>query len=224
MSLPTSIRPRLWRKLAFFAALAAAFIFTLQSSMSSSPALSATHDTAYRISLNEFSEGVVVNRTMQAQGATRHAQAQKAASFAAAVKVAQWSDFLAAEHAAQVAQYVAALQQQHASVAAPATSAPVAAPAVGDPSGDTVTAEQRAAWDRVNMCEEGGAWNVDGPVYSGGLGFTHANWTQFNTFGFPSDAADATPEQQIQVATAFAAYYYGSADAAPDQDGCGSGY
>ncbi len=60
------------------------------------------------------------------------------------------------------------------------------------------------------MCEEGGNWNVDGPLFSGGLGFTHANWNQFNTFGFPSDAAYATPEQQVRVAVAFASYYWGN--------------
>ena len=86
-----------------------------------------------------------------------------------------------------------------------------------------ITPLQQAEWDRVNMCEEGGVWNVDGPVYSGGLGFSHANWNQFNTFGFPSDAADATPAQQIRVAVAFAEYYWGSPNAAPDQNGC-AGY
>jgi hypothetical protein len=89
---------------------------------------------------------------------------------------------------------------------------------------DGVTAYQVAAWDRVNLCEEGGRWNVEGPVYSGGLGFSHANWDEFNTFGYPADAADATPDQQIRVAVAFATRYWGNPDAAPDQDGCGGGY
>ena len=40
----------------------------------------------------------------------------------------------------------------------------------------------------------------------GGLGMSHANWNQFNTFGFPSDAAYASPLQQIRVAVAFASY------------------
>ncbi len=35
---------------------------------------------------------------------------------------------------------------------------------------------RRAAWDRVNICEEGGRWDVEGAVYSGGLGFSQANW------------------------------------------------
>jgi hypothetical protein len=212
-----------------FAALAAASIFAVQSSVSSSPDLSATHDTAYRFSVNELPQSVLVNRAMQAQGQARHTQAQLA-EYVAAVQASQLANFLSAVHASQVANSLAAAKQQQESAAATASSAQLSsasvssAPASGDPSGDTVTPEQRAAWDRVNMCEEGGAWNVDGPVYSGGLGFSHANWDQFNTFGFPADAADATPDQQIQVATAFAARYYGSADAAPDQDGCGSGY
>jgi hypothetical protein len=90
--------------------------------------------------------------------------------------------------------------------------------------GDGVTDYQRAAWSRVNVCEEGGRWDVHGSIYSGGLGFSRANWNQFNTFGFPADAADATPEQQIQVAVAFAMRYWGNPNAAPDQNGCTGGY
>ena len=89
---------------------------------------------------------------------------------------------------------------------------------------DGVTPSQRAAWTRVNLCEEGGNWHVSGPVYSGGLGFSHANWDRFNTFGFPADAAEATPDQQIRVAVAFATQYWGNPNAAPDQHGCGGGY
>jgi hypothetical protein len=98
------------------------------------------------------------------------------------------------------------------------------AASVAGATGDGVTNFQRAAWDRVNMCEEGGVWNVNGPVYSGGLGFSHANWNQFNTFGYPANAANATPEQQIRVAVAFAVRYWGNPNAAPDQNGCSGGY
>ncbi len=91
-------------------------------------------------------------------------------------------------------------------------------------TGDGVTDFQRAAWARVNLCEEGGVWDVNGPVYSGGLGFSRANWTIFNTFGYPSSAALATPEQQIRVAIAFATRYWGNPNAAPDQQGCTGGY
>src|SRR5664280_498335 len=93
--------------------------------------------------------------------------------------------------------------------------------APGSTTGGTgVTDHQRAAWDRVNICEQGGRWNVHGSLFSGGLGFSHANWSQLNTFGFPASAADATPDQQIRVAVAFATRYWGNPDAAPDQHGC----
>jgi hypothetical protein len=91
-------------------------------------------------------------------------------------------------------------------------------------SADGLTDYQRAAWDRVNICEQGGRWDVRGSLFSGGLGFSNANWSQFNSFGYPASAADATPEQQIRVAVAFAARYWGNPDAAPDQHGCGGGY
>jgi hypothetical protein len=91
-------------------------------------------------------------------------------------------------------------------------------------SDDGVTPAQIAAWDKVNVCEEGGRWNVDGPVYSGGLGFSHQNWNRFNTFGYPADAANATPNEQIRVAVAFAVVYLGGPNNAPDQHGCSGGY
>jgi hypothetical protein len=93
-----------------------------------------------------------------------------------------------------------------------------------DVGADGVTDFQRQAWFRVNLCEEGGLWNVNGPVYSGGLGFSRANWATFNTFGYPADAAEASPEQQIRVAVAFAVRYWGNPNAAPDQNGCTGGY
>jgi len=97
---------------------------------------------------------------------------------------------------------------------------PVAAAGAADYG---LTPAQVAAWEQVNLCEEGGQWNVEAGEFGGGLGFTRANWAQFNTFGFPADAADATPMQQIRVAVAFATAYWGNPDAAPDQDGC-AGY
>ena len=74
------------------------------------------------------------------------------------------------------------------------------------------------------MCEEGGDWSVNGSVFAGGLGMSRANWNQFNTFGFPGDAAQASPLQQIRVAVAFATRYWGNPNAAPDQHGCSGGY
>jgi len=100
-------------------------------------------------------------------------------------------------------------------------TAPAAAATVVDYG---LTPGQIAAWSQVNMCEEGGNWHVEGSVFAGGLGMSRANWSQFNSFGFPADEAAATPDQQIRVAVAFAARYYGSPYAAPDQGGCHGGY
>ena len=44
---------------------------------------------------------------------------------------------------------------------------------------DTVTPDQRAAWERVAMCEEGGNWHADGSTFSGGLGISRANWVAY---------------------------------------------
>ena len=104
------------------------------------------------------------------------------------------------------------------------TVAPPPGPPAAASDSTGITEYQRAAWYRVNVCEEGGVWNVEGSVYAGGLGMSRANWSIFNTFGYPSDAARATPDQQIRVAVAFATRYLGGPDAAPDQHGCSGGY
>jgi Transglycosylase-like domain len=109
----------------------------------------------------------------------------------------------------------------YGSLADSTVAPPVAANSAANDYG--LTPSQIAQWERVNVCEEGGRWDVEAGDFGGGLGFTRANWEQFNTFGFPSDAADATPMQQIRVAVAFAAAYLGGPFAAPDQDGC-AGY
>lgn len=88
----------------------------------------------------------------------------------------------------------------------------------------TVTADEFARWDKVRTCEEGPGtpgWATDGPTYSGGLGWTHANWTQFNVYGFPADAANATPDEQVYVAVHGWEPTYGGP---PDQNGCSGGY
>ena len=102
----------------------------------------------------------------------------------------------------------------------PAPPTPVVAPE----SDYGLTPSQIAAWERVSVCEESGNWHVNGSAFSGGLGMSHANWNQFNTFGFPANAANASKLQQIRVAVAFATHYFGSPDAAPDQHGCAGGY
>ena len=78
---------------------------------------------------------------------------------------------------------------------------------------DTVTPAQRAAWERVAMCEEGGNWHADGGRFSGGLGITRANWAAYGGLQYASEGALATPDQQIMVAEHIQSY-------PPDQGGC----
>ena len=90
---------------------------------------------------------------------------------------------------------------------------PPPAPATGPV--DTVTATQRAEWDRVAMCEEGGNWEADGSRFSGGLGITRSNWDSYGGLQYAPEAAEATPDEQIMVAERIQAY-------PPDQGGCSS--
>ena len=94
--------------------------------------------------------------------------------------------------------------------AAVAASAPAPVPA--GPV-DTVTPEQRAAWERVALCEEGGDWSADGGRFSGGLGITRANWTAYGGGAYAPEGAMATEDQQIMVAERIQ-------PSAPDQYGC----
>ena len=80
---------------------------------------------------------------------------------------------------------------------------------------DTVTPAQRAAWNRVAMCEEGGNWQTDGPRFSGGLGISRANWSIYGGLRYAPSGALATPDQQIMVAQRI---QYSP----PDQYGCAS--
>ena len=78
---------------------------------------------------------------------------------------------------------------------------------------DTVTPAQRAEWERVAMCEEGGDWQSDGGRFSGGLGITRANWDIYGGQQYAPEGAEATPDQQIMVAERIQSY-------PPDQEGC----
>ena len=80
---------------------------------------------------------------------------------------------------------------------------------------DTVTPAQRAAWDRVALCEEGGNWQANGPRFSGGLGITRSNWASYGGLQYAPEAAEATPDQQIMVAERIQS-------SPPDQGGCSS--
>ncbi len=100
---------------------------------------------------------------------------------------------------------------QNAAAAAAAQAAAVAAAAARPV--DTVTPEQRAAWERVAMCEEGGNWQADGGRFSGGLGISRANWIAYGGGEFAPEGAMATEDQQIMVAERIQS-------TAPDQYGC----
>ncbi len=81
-----------------------------------------------------------------------------------------------------------------------APTAPAPTPPVASGPVDTVTPEQRAAWEQVAMCEEGGNWQYDGGSYSGGLGISRANWDAYGGLEFAPEGAAATEDQQIMVA------------------------
>ena len=74
--------------------------------------------------------------------------------------------------------------------------------------------------ERVHHCEEP-AWNVDGPVYSGGLGWLHATWAMFRKPWWPADMANASPFMQGNAMWRFIWYYH---IPWPDQHGCTGGY
>ena len=107
-----------------------------------------------------------------------------------------------------------------APVAAPPTTAAAAppaapAPAPAVPAGpvDTVTPGQRAAWEHVAMCEEGGDWGFDGSTFSGGLGISRTNWDAYGGTEYAPEGAEATEDEQIMVAERI------QSDP-PDQYGC----
>jgi len=55
-------------------------------------------------------------------------------------------------------------------------------------------------WDRIAQCETGGNWGMQGPLFSGGLGFYNGTWDAFGGREFASNAGLATREEQIIVA------------------------
>lgn len=91
------------------------------------------------------------------------------------------------------------------------TNAP--SPAWADP----VTASERAAWSRVNQCEEHGYWHVRGATYQGGLGISVSNWIAFGGMRDFGPEWAASPDQQIVVAMRIDPY-------PPDQHGCVGGW
>ena len=69
----------------------------------------------------------------------------------------------------------------------------------------TRTLPGETVWDAMARCEAGGRWDAvrtsGGRVlYAGGLQFAARTWNAFRPDGFPESAADASREQQIEVA------------------------
>ncbi|MGZ6005068.1 MAG: transglycosylase family protein [Candidatus Saccharimonadales bacterium] len=55
-------------------------------------------------------------------------------------------------------------------------------------------------WDGIARCETGGNWSMQGPSYSGGLGFYNGTWNGFGGQEFAPNAGQASREEQIVVA------------------------
>ncbi len=67
-----------------------------------------------------------------------------------------------------------------------------------------------SVWYNIATCESGRNppnWQHNSGTYQGTFGFHHQSWDGFNTFGYPSEAYLATPEQQYRVALAIHAKY-----------------
>lgn len=55
-------------------------------------------------------------------------------------------------------------------------------------------------WDGIAACETAGNWRMQGPRFSGGVGFYNGTWNAFGGRQFAPNAGMATREQQIIVA------------------------
>ena len=73
----------------------------------------------------------------------------------------------------------------------------------------------------VHRCEEP-AWNIRGPVYSGGLGWRNDLWGRFRAPWMPSSMADATPLEQSWAMAHFVQRMNGGVW--PDAHGCQGSY
>ena len=78
---------------------------------------------------------------------------------------------------------------------------------------DPVTSEERAAWSKVNMCEERGNWHVQGTDFSGGLGISESNWISYGGQAAFGPEWAASPDEQIVIAMRMQPN-------PPDQNGC----
>ena len=137
--------------------------------------------------------GVVTDASTATGEEPRRAEA--AAATDADVDVAVGPDEVAAA-IADIAAVIGALPTT-TTVPAPARVIPVAAP-VTRPA---VSESDPGVWDALAQCETGGNWaTASVPGFSGGLGFHHGTWTAMGGGEFAPIAADATREQQIEIA------------------------
>jgi len=105
------------------------------------------------------------------------------------VQFADHGDMYAAM--ADVAAVIAALPQPPAASARQVQRRPAV---IVDPSDPGV-------WDALAHCETRGNWATDSvPGFAGGLGFANGTWTSMGGGEFAESAADATREQQIEIA------------------------
>ena len=61
-------------------------------------------------------------------------------------------------------------------------------------------ASRDSIWDRIAACETQGNWSMQGPSFSGGVGFANSTWSSFGGNEFAPNAGQATREDQIIVA------------------------
>jgi hypothetical protein len=65
-------------------------------------------------------------------------------------------------------------------------------------------------WWWIARCESGSNppnWRHNSGTYQGGLGFYRGSWDQFKPAGYPAEAYQATPWQQVVVAERIRARY-----------------
>lgn len=92
---------------------------------------------------------------------------------------------------ADIAMAIAALPKPPPPVSRPAQSRPAVFVDPSDPG----------VWDELAHCETRGNWATDSvPGFSGGLGFHHGTWRAMGGREFAEIAADASREQQIEIA------------------------
>jgi transglycosylase-like protein len=57
-------------------------------------------------------------------------------------------------------------------------------------------------WWAIGMCETGLNYQHNTGTYQGAYGFYHGSWDAFRPSNYPSEAYNATPRQQLEVARA----------------------